>query len=269
MPRLGKRKRDGQRPPRPDRLADLILAGEFAELAAAGPLAPSQRADDRRSRERMVAAIRSRSIDATSIHRHVLAIQDADSAATAWNPMIVDSTPPGPLVFVESEVAPELSQQIARFGWAIETYRRGEEPQLVYDGMLANPVPGVYERCERIAVGTMAMAMKIDPGKNVVGALAPAAEAIIFLDASGAALAPPVMAIPGFWTDPEDLAWIRMWAAGSLFDVFMAFGMLSRGAATVVPCEPPAEVSRERRRAGLTPFVRYESVVIRPARATA
>jgi hypothetical protein len=251
MPRLSKHRRDGTRFGRPETLADLILAGSFAELARYS-YGPARRSSDRLTRESMVAAVAARSVDITSVHDFAFALQAADPTSTGWAEMIAGAVPPAPLMFAEARVAPGLSSQVARVGWALSTHARGQEPQLAYDAMMASPQLRFYERCSQIVVGTLALGMRMDPSRTEMTALGPVASGVLFLDGAGAALAPPTLALPAEWTDPADVEWLKMWGAGSLFDTFLAFTMLSRGAATVVPCDG------------------YESVVIPPpARATA
>jgi hypothetical protein len=253
MPRLGGRKRREQmgRPPRPDRLADLILAGDFAELARYS-YGPARRSSDRLARESIVAAVAARSIDITSAHDHALALQTADPTSTGWAEMVVGAVPPAPLMFAEARVAPGLSSQVARVGWALSTHNRGEEPQIAYDAMMASPQLRFYERCSQVVVGMLALGMRMDPSRAEMTALGPVASGVLFLDGAGHALAPPTLALPAEWTDPADVSWLKMWGAGSLFDTFLAFTMLGRGAASIVPCDG------------------YESVVIPPpTRATA
>lgn len=216
-------------------------------------------------RDLVLFSAASKTIEASNVAQYVVGL-DGDKEA-CFDRMIVNATPPFETCFVEFGIPPGMTPQIRTFGWAIERFNKGDEPQVAYDALMQIPSPAVYEKCEHVVLGCLALRTKLAPdSKEEDGIICPVATSIMLLGSHGECLQPPFLSITQGWFDIKQDDWAIYWAHWSNFTAMLAFCFMNCKNVTVQPVDPDAKLNRERTRHGLKPFLRYHTINIEPMR---
>lgn len=266
MARENKRNRDAKRFGKAERLADQFFTTPFAAMA--GYVASDGEEEyDSAARTGVATAITEKVIDASNVAEYTDSINKAAGGrktGLAWDKNILNATPPFERCFVEMQLPAGISPQIGRIGWAIRRFDWDMAPQMAYDFLLQYPSPNISLNCKWIVGGTMAMLLKVDQRSNQVGIVCPVMRSVLFLGDSGESLMPPVVSMTDGWINMGEDEWARTIGVSSLFDAMLSFCFMNCKNVTVSPVDPNPAVNRERRKAGLKPFLRYHTININP-----
>jgi hypothetical protein len=266
MARESRRKREQKRFGTTSRLADLIGSEPWANVSKID--SRGQPEWTMCEREHLVERCCQYIIDVTNVHDYIIELQDKGEEAVGWKEMILDAIPPFESCFVEMHVPPDVSPQIVGIGWLLESFGSGEEPQFAYDALMRMPSSSAYSKCHRFVIGSMVIRIRESPGSENCGMLFPTLQSMVMLDKAGCSIQPPFTAFNQSWCDNHQDDWIAFWGSHSFFIAMLAFRFLNRKDVRLAENNPDPGVNRERRKAGLKPFLRYHTIDIDPRKLT-
>jgi hypothetical protein len=260
MARESRRKREQNRLGTTSRLADLIGREPWGNVP--GLDASVEPEWQMSQQEYLVGRCGRNVIDATSVDTYVAELEDKGQEGVGWKEMIVDAIPSFGSCFVEMQIPPDVSPQIVGIGWLLESFSNSDEPQFAYDALMKMPSPDAYSRSHRFVMGSMVMRIRESPGSKRCGMLFPTLQTMVMLDQAGRSTQPPFVALNQSWYENGQDDWILFWGLRSFFVAMLAFRFINRKEARLTENNPDPAVNRERKKAGLNPFVRYHTVEI-------
>ena len=262
MSRENKRNRDAKRFGKAERLADHFGVLPFAVMGGTRVHKEEEQFQDS-MRMLTSMAIAAKTIEATNVLDYV--VERESSAWTgAFDRDIKNATPPFELCWVEMAVPSGISPQIQRIGWAVERFDKGDEPQIAYDAIVAIKEPDIVKRINWTLACTMTIQMRVRPDGAESGVISPVINAVCFLDENGDAVCPPVFSLNQSWFDSGQDDWASYWAHVSIFACLLAFCFMNCKNVSVDRVDPCKETNKERRKAGMKPFLQYHVINIDP-----
>ena len=217
MARESRQKRYEKRFGRPERLADFIRAGSFAEWPNF-PYADGETAHNEAWRRDINTICSEKLIECSNVAEYAHTL----SGKGIYTDVIRNAMPPFRRCAVEYRIPEGRSKQVRLAGWAFENWEFKSEEDVPSD-VVALFEPGeLVAKCRWVLSGALSLGLDC-PGDDRIGVLCPVATSVVLLDKDGGCLKTPFMRVHQGWDDMGELDYVRFWGENSLFVCLLAF----------------------------------------------